>query len=287
MIQVMRDADHTRRGLKAYHSGDRITAGGQRDDCRSVETLRSADVQPCRGLRDRGPRVQDESADGLERDGRASAGRLDSSLRSKDDNFPARRGGRTTFGEHGRQNFGFGTGAGSVVMQNWRGLAFQRHLSQDNYREGLMTNNYRITTGTTHMRGPMGSGIVGGKVSVTTTKNDNMRNRLHACIFWPRQSGWLMHPAADSRRARVQLRIGGREAGLPRVDEIPACHRIVEEWPHQTVGCHGPPERLPPLQSPGSSQPVARPGRVISLRPHAARLALVSCFTSRMFVYVV
>ena len=247
MVQVTRDLDDTLQRYEVRHSGGWITASGLLDGCRIAETLWSEDARPCRSLRDRGHRAQDESADSREFDGRVSATPWDSALRSLDDKLAAGPGGWTTFGDNGRQNFGLRIGAGIVVMKNWRRLAFQRYPLQGTSGEVLTTSNNRFSAGPTHTRGPMRSKILAGKASETTTKNDNIQNRLGACVFWPRRPGRLMNAAARSNRDAWPPEIDGREAVLLQVIQPPGCPSIVEECARSIVRCHNCPRSTAPF----------------------------------------
>ena len=238
VIHVTRDSGDTHRGLKLCRSGGWITTGGLQNGCRSVKTLWSEDAPPGRCLQDRCSHVHGESAISRACDGPALAARWDLPLCTKGDNLPAEPGGRTTFGDNARQYFALGREAGSAGLQDSRLRGFQRDRSQGNYGKALTKNSFRVRPGTTHTCGPMGSKISVEKVSETTTKNDNMRNRLCARVFWPRRSGRFMNPSASSSGNPVPWTLGGRAAPFPRTDAIPASLSTLEQSLHEPEGRH-------------------------------------------------
>ena len=129
--------------------------------------------------------------------------------RAKDDSLPKVAGAATTFADRRRQDFGLQINGDWSVLASWGLPAFDGQLSEEASVNSVMTRVGQSASGVIHVRQLMGSGLMGRKASINTTKNDKMKNRLYRLQFSQKHCG----PLADSFR-RLWSRIGGHEGGL-------------------------------------------------------------------------
>ncbi len=185
---------------------------------RTVRCFESAWSAVTGGLGDlrivRGPQVLNTRGcgtptDGMERGARDLAINLDSPPQSKDDNLAQVAAAATTFADSGRQDFGLQINGDWSVLPSWGLPAFYGQLSEEASVNSVMMRVGQVAGRATHVRQLMGSGLMGRKASVNTTKNDNIENCLYRLQFSRKHCG----PLADSFR-RLWSRIGGHEGGL-------------------------------------------------------------------------
>ena len=184
MIQDSRDAEHILRGLWVQRS-----AGSLRDGyCCALGVVRPADAPPWRGLQDRGaqcrhvpvPWRREEDHCGR-REG--SGGLIKLSQWLLGDSLPKGANRTATLGDHRRQILSLRSGAGGRVLRGWRWPARRRDRSEDKHAKRFMTVIAQRVARANHVRSLMRSGRAGRKASDTTTKNDNMKNRLDILHF--------------------------------------------------------------------------------------------------------
>ncbi len=191
MIQVSRDAD------QVLGTGCRM-AGIRQDPCCSVETIGPENARPGRRLQVCGNPKNVTSSRFAQVSGgcspcrdaqpsehsRGSDAPRDRSLRSKDDSFRVEASWTTTFGDSRRQDSGPQRDSGDDDSPGWRRPLIQCDPSEDTPEERLTMINGQAIAVAPHSRALMRSGSVSRKVSVSTTKNDNMQNQLHHLQFW-------------------------------------------------------------------------------------------------------
>ena len=122
------------------------------------------------------------------------------SLRSKDDNLPAGRDGRTTFGDNRRQEFEGQGGGCSGAWQDRQWPVSIDYPPEDKCWKELAVITSRPAARITHGRMLMRSGVSAGKSPVQTTKNDNSQNRLYSRGFRPGHPRARINTLAERRR---------------------------------------------------------------------------------------
>lgn len=186
------------RGLRMMIQGSRDTnrvvgSGRCRTDVRGLRHHSVETIGPETRLQDRATRTNFTSNHSNQHSGHwplhhsaaggehrlACVADLIGSSRYKDDNSTAEATRLTTIGDSGRQNLGPQSGDGERAVQAWSRSSSQRDGLEDTSIERLPTNSEQQAPTSTHARVLMRSREMLRKVSVDTTKNDNLRNRLH------------------------------------------------------------------------------------------------------------
>ena len=167
-------------------------AGVRQHPCFSVEAIEPESARPGRGLQ-----VHDHPKNVTSRCGARVSGGCSPRLvapprehsresdaprngahRSKDDSSRMEAGWTTTFGDSRRQDSGPAMGSGDGTLPVCGQSPIQLDLLQGTSEEILMTSSEVPVAVATDRRALMRLGSMSRKVSVITTKNDKMQNRL-------------------------------------------------------------------------------------------------------------
>ena len=233
MSQLSRDAGQVA-GLGATMANMAGMAGVRQYPCCSVEAIEPESARPGRGLQvhdhprnvtfsggapvsgscspRRGPPPRERR--------RESDAPRNGAHRSKDDSSRMEAGWTTTFGDSRRQDSGPAMGSGDGDLPVCGRSLIQLDLLQDKSWEILMTSSELPVAVATDRGLLMRLGSVSRKVSVNTTRNDKMQNRLDHHQFRRGPCRFLGPPIWWRSLA------GGHETDVPRKGERPACHRL-------------------------------------------------------------